>query len=203
MRIIDLLRHTSGLTYGSFERSLVKDAYLAAGVERSHLSNAQLSAGLAELPLVAEPGSLWEYSRSTDVLGAVIEKISGQSLGVFLKDNIFGPLGMVDTGFYVPQSQWHRIAEPFNKDPDSGEPVRLKNVREPPVSESGGGGLVSSVHDYLRFQRALLNDTLLTAKTFASMTQDHLGEIARGAVYYPGPDFGFGLGGGGAYPRRY
>jgi CubicO group peptidase (beta-lactamase class C family) len=200
MTIRDLLRHTAGLTYGYFERSLVKDEYIRSGVESRRLSNRQFAAALAKLPLAYEPGTTWEYSRATDLLGALIEELCATTLGAFLQERIFGPLGMVDTAFWVPPGKQHRVAEPYRLDPDTGEPVRLIDVREAPVFESGGGGLVSTVADYARFQSMLRGEgrfgatQILEASTVGLMTRDHLEGIARGPMYLPGPDYGFGLG---------
>jgi len=203
MTLQDLLRNTSGLTYGIFGESLVKDCYRANRVEESDISNAELVRRLATVPLAYQPGTVWEYSRSTDVLGALIERVSGMTLDIFLEQHIFAPLKMADTGFWVPASQQHRIAEAFAQDPESGISVRLSNVRQAPRFLSGGGGLVSTAADYLRFARMLLNQgklddvQLISRKTLEFMRSDHLGELplARtGADYLPGPGYGFGLG---------
>ncbi|MFZ6648100.1 serine hydrolase domain-containing protein [Undibacterium sp. TJN25] len=203
MTIQDLLRHTSGLTYGIFGESLVKDAYKANSVEASDITNTELVRRLASVPLAYQPGTVWEYSRSTDVLGALIERISGVTLDIFLHKHIFAPLGMVDTGFWVPEAEQHRIAEAFAQDPESGISVKLLNVKRPPQFLSGGGGLVSTAADYLRFARMLLNNGkldgvhIVSRKTIEFMSSDHLGQLplARsGLSYLPGPGYGFGLG---------
>lgn len=200
MTLHDLLRHTAGLTYGSFESSLVKDAYLAAGIESRKQTNQQLLERLTKVPLAYQPGSVWEYSRATDVLGALLELVTGRTLSAFLQDEIFDPLGMVDTGFSVPDAQHHRIAEAFPIDPVTGETVRLPDPRTPPMFESGGGGLVSTLHDYLRFMEMLTRGgerdgiRLLSPRTVRWMCADHLGNIARGEHYLPGEGYGFGLG---------
>lgn len=200
MTLHDLLRHTAGLTYGIFEKSLVKDAYLAAGVDSRRQTNQQLLERLAKVPLAYQPGETWEYSRATDVLGALIERVTGRTLGTFLQEEILAPLGMTDTGFHVPASQQHRIAEPFANDPDSGEPIKVADACTPPTFEAGGSGLVSTAHDYLRFMQMLANGgmldgvRLLSPHTVRWMTADHLGPIARGPHYLPGDGYGFGLG---------
>ncbi|WP_394780784.1 serine hydrolase domain-containing protein [Undibacterium sp.] len=203
MTIQDLLRHTSGLTYGIFGESLVKDAYKSNRVEAADITNTELIQRLASVPLAYQPGTVWEYSRSTDVLGALIERISGQTLDIFLHRHIFEPLAMVDTGFSVPEAQQHRIAEAFAQDPESGISVKLLNVRRAPQFLSGGGGLVSTAADYLRFARMLLNNgkldgvRIVSRKTIEFMSSDHLGQLplARtGLSYLPGPGYGFGLG---------
>ncbi|HTD04621.1 serine hydrolase domain-containing protein [Undibacterium sp.] len=203
MTIQDLLRHTSGLTYGIFGESLVKDCYRANRVDAADISNAELVRRLATVPLAYQPGTVWEYSRSTDVLGALIERISGLTLDVFLEQRIFAPLKMPDTGFWVPQTAQHRIAEAFAQDPETGVSVMLSDIKQRPQFLSGGGGLVSTAADYLRFARMLLNHgqldgvRIIARKTLEFMRSDHLGELplARaGASYLPGPGYGFGLG---------
>lgn len=203
MTIQDLLRHTSGLTYGIFGESLVKDCYRSKRVEAADISNTELIRRLATVPLAYQPGTVWEYSRSTDVLGALIERVSGLSLDLFLQQHIFAPLKMVDTGFWVPASEQHRIAEAFAEDPETGTQVTLLDVKQRPLFLSGGGGLVSTAADYLRFARMLLNQgkldgvQIIARKTLEFMRSDHLGELplARtGASYLPGPGYGFGLG---------
>jgi CubicO group peptidase (beta-lactamase class C family) len=204
MTIQDLLRHTAGLTYGIFgESTLVKQAYRESGVESSRVNNAEMVAKLATLPLALQPGTCWEYSRATDVLGALLERVSGQTLDVHLQEMIFGPLGMVDTGFWIPEAQQHRAAEAFDVDPVTGAKVRLIDVSRPPVFLSGGGGLVSTARDYLRFARmlhhggALDGTRLLSRKTIDFMASDHLAGMPgamSGPMYLPGPGYGFGLG---------
>ncbi|GAA4011246.1 serine hydrolase domain-containing protein [Actimicrobium antarcticum] len=204
MTIQDLLRHTAGLTYGIFGApTLVKSAYTASGIESRHVTNAKLIACLATLPLAFQPGTTWEYSRATDLLGALLERISGQTLDVYLEEQIFQPLQMHDTGFWVPPEQHHRIAEPFAIDPVTSQPVRLIDVRSRPDFLSGGGGLVSTARDYLRFARMMRNGgelegvRLLSRKTVEFMTSDHLvgmDQASSAAMYLPGPGYGFGLG---------
>lgn len=204
MTIQDLLRHTAGLTYGIFgATTLVKSAYSASGIESSRITNQTLVQGLSALPLAFQPGTVWEYSRATDVLGALLERMAGSSLDEILHERIFGPLKMPDSGFWVPPEQQHRIAEPFPLDPLTLKPVRLINVREQPGFLSGGGGLVSTLADYFRFasmlrQRGELDGVrLLSRKTVEFMTGDHLAGLPQGTqgpMYLPGPGYGFGLG---------
>lgn len=204
----DLLRHTAGFTYGSFGSSRLKTAYIAAGLESGRHDNTGFSKLLAAQPLAYAPGTVWEYSRATDLVGALIERVSGQTLGDFLRERIFAPLKMHDTGFHVPPDQQHRLAEAFAHEPQSGTPIRLLDVRRPRSFESAGGGLVSTAPDYLRFARMLLGGgqwkgrRLLSPKTVALMTADHLGpDLIRASCvpglttgYLPGPGYGFGLG---------
>jgi CubicO group peptidase (beta-lactamase class C family) len=197
--IQDLLRHTSGLTYEFRGGGPVHKMYMSAKVHSRAQSNADQVATLAKLPLLHQPGTRWEYSRSTDVLGRLIEVLSGVSLGVFFEQRILGPLGMVDTAFHVPPRHHSRLAAPFARDPDSGAAVQLLEVRDPPSFESGGGGLVSTAGDYARFLQMLLNggtfdgSRLLSRKTIELMTADHLGAIT-GAPDLLLPGHGFGLG---------
>jgi len=198
MTIQDLLRHTSGLTYGFFGPGLVKKAYADANLWGDYPSNADFVDRLAKLPLMHQPGTTWEYSHSTDVLGRVIEVVSGRTLGEFLSARIFGPLGMTDTAFYVADSaKQGRIVEPFPNDRSIGTNAELNDPRVVQKWESGGGGLVGTTMDYARFTQMLLNGgslngrRLLSPKSVALMTADHLGpSVASG----PGPGYGFGLG---------
>ncbi len=181
--IKDLLRHTAGLTYEFMGSNAVQRQYAQARIGSRGRSNAEFSQTLAALPLMFEPASVWEYSRATDVLGRLLEVISGQVLGVYLEERIFKPLGMADTGFSVPKQDQGRIAEPFARDPQGGLQMRLIDVREATPMESGGGGLVSTALDYARFLQLMLNKgeldgvRLLSPRTVDFMTVDHLGTI--------------------------
>lgn len=195
----DLLRHTSGLTYEFRGNGPVHKKYMAERIYSRNQSNAEQVATLGKLPLVHQPGTKWEYGRSTDVLGRLIEVLSGQTLGEYLQRHILAPLGMTDTAFHVPEQKHARLAEAFAKDPDTGSGVQLLNVRDAPKFESGGGGLVSTAADYARFLQMLLNRgkldglRLLSRKTIELMTADHLGTIT-GAPDLLLPGYGFGLG---------
>ncbi|HTD75908.1 MAG TPA: serine hydrolase domain-containing protein [Steroidobacteraceae bacterium] len=197
--IQDLLRHTSGLTYEFRGNGPVHKLYMAARIYSRDQSNADQVTSLSKLPLLHQPGTYWEYSRSTDVVGRLIEVLSGVSLGEYLQQHILGPLGMVDTAFHVPTALQARLAEGFAKDPDTGSGVQLVNVRDQPKFESGGGGLVSTAGDYARFLQMLLNKgsfdgaRYLSRKTIELMTADHLGPIT-GAPDLLLPGYGFGLG---------
>jgi CubicO group peptidase (beta-lactamase class C family) len=202
MTIHDLLRHTSGLTYGFFGTGLVKKAYLDGKVWNDYPSNAELVDRLAKLPLAYQPGTTWDYSHSTDVLGRLIEVISGVSLYQFEKERLLDPLGMKDTSFYVTdKTKQDRIVEPFDNDRTFGIEATFNDPRVAQAWESGGGGMVSTAMDYARFLQMLLNGgtldgkRILGPKTVAYMTSDHLGSaITPGPLYLPGPGFGFGLG---------
>jgi len=195
----DLLRHTSGLTYDFVGTREIHRRYAQAKLHEPTQDNAEQARRLAALPLAHQPGSRWEYSRSTDLLGRLVEIVSGQRLGEFLQTAILGPLGMRDTGFSVAGDQAHRIAEPYGVDPDSGGTVKLFDPRRAPNFESGGGGLMSTMADYTRFLRMLAGGgrldeaRLLSRDTLAFMTADHLGDIPHDAPQLP-PGHGFGLG---------
>jgi CubicO group peptidase (beta-lactamase class C family) len=195
----DLLRHTAGLTYEFLGDSAVQRQYGAVKIASRERTNAEFSQTLAGVPLQFQPGTVWAYSRATDVLGRLVEVVSGQGLGAFLQAEIFGPLGMVDTGFAVPPDQHHRIAEPFGHDPDGGVPMKVLEPRQVPAMEGGGGGLMSTTMDYTRFLQCLRNRgeldgvRLLGPHTVDYMTADHLGGIPADGTLLP-PGHGFGLG---------
>ncbi|HJV62658.1 MAG TPA: serine hydrolase domain-containing protein, partial [Albitalea sp.] len=200
MTVHDLLRHTSGLTYEFLPPSAVRRRYSDAKVWSLERDNAEASRQLAQLPLMHQPGSAWEYSRSTDVLGRLVEVLAGQTLGEHLRETLFTPLGMPDTGFDVPAAQHGRIAEPFAVDPDSGAAVQLSQIRRPMPRQSGGGGLVSTAVDYARFLQLMLHmgtwngQRILGHKTVEYMTCDHLGAIpVTGDLLEPGHGFGLGF----------
>jgi CubicO group peptidase (beta-lactamase class C family) len=197
--IQDLLRHTSGFTYGArTTNAAVKEAYARAGVDSRDLSNAELVDRLATVPLAHQPGAAWEYSRSVDVLGRVVEVISGKSLGAFFADRIFRPLAMKDSGFFVPKAQLGRLAQALPIDPATGEKISLIDVTVEPRYESGGGGGVSTPDDYVRFAQMLLDGghlgpaRILSRTTVAFMASDHLGAIS-GTMRRPGYTFGLGF----------
>ena len=199
MTVHDLLRHTAGLTYEFHEPSPVREAYTLAKLYSRQRSNAEHIAQLASLPLAHEPGSVWDYSRATDVAGRLVEVLAGVPLGDHLETAIFDPLGMVDTAFDVPAEQHHRLAEPL-PEPLAGVPlVPVFDPRLPVPSQNGGGGLMSTAADYARFTRMLLNGggldgvRLLGRKTVEFMTADHLGPIPHANDLLP-PGHGFGLG---------
>jgi len=199
----DLMRHTSGLTYGFFGDSLVKKAYVDAGIGISgDVSTAEFVDKLATMPLHYQPGSTWDYSYSTDVLGRVLEVVTGKPLGALLKERLFDPLGMKDTSFYVPEAaRQTRIAEPWPDDRVIGANAAFGDPRVVQKLESGGGGLVSTAPDYSRFLQMLASGGTLdgrryiSPKTLEYMTSDHLGtSVATTPLYLPGAGYGFGLG---------
>jgi CubicO group peptidase (beta-lactamase class C family) len=186
MRIIDLLRHTSGLTYSFQERTAIDAAYRKTDLEHWMKNDTQSFIDhLAGIPLQFDPGSCWNYSVSTDVLGVIVERISGQSLGDYFREHIFAPLGMADTGFKVRESEAHRIPDCYAFD----AATKMKPADKPGAEslwakgwkfESGGGGLSSTLADYHRFCRMLLNGgaldgvQIVSPKTLELMTANHL-----------------------------
>jgi CubicO group peptidase (beta-lactamase class C family) len=202
MTIQDLLRHSAGLTYGAKGDSLVKAMWAEANVAGGRPSNAELIDRIAKLPLLFQPGTTWEYSHATDVLGRVVEVVSDRSLYQFEKERILDPLGMKDTSFYVlDKARQSRVAEPFPTNRVLGSGNEMNDPRVEGKSEGGGGGMVGTTMDYARFSQMLLNGgtlngkRILGPKTVAYMAADHLGtRIKPGPNYLPGPGFGFGLG---------
>ena len=198
----DLLRHTAGLIY---ERNggPVAPLYAAAGVGAPDVDNEAFADRLAGVPLAHQPGTVWEYGHATEVLGRVVEVVAGRSLGAVLRQRLIAPLGMVDTGFHVPDPDDHaRIAEPFPGELLPGDRP-FADPRSEPLLEMGGAGLVSTLDDYAAFCRMLLaggtttDDVLLSDTTLRFATADHIGS-ETGIVLAPGsmvePGFGFGLG---------
>ena len=196
--IEDLLLHTSGITYGFYgQRSLVKAAY--EGIYLGDFDNAGFAERIAKLPLAEQPRTLWDYGHSIDVLGRVIEVASGQSLYQFEKSQLFDPLGMTTTKFFlIDPAERARYAQPLRKDRHTE-----RNSLDVTRWESGGGGLVTTIADFARYAQMLLNGgaldgrTYLSPKTFVAMTTDHVGPgsgVERNYFYYPGDGFGFGYG---------
>lgn len=199
----DLMRHMSGLTYGVFGRSLVKDEYLKVnmrpGDSAVDFDNAELVRRVAKLPLAFQPGSTWDYSISTDVLGALLEKVAGEPLDQLLQRRILGPLKMHDTAFNVPAAKLGRVAQAFAVDPDTKAKVELLDLTRPARLLAGGAGLVSTADDYARFALMLANGgtlegvRILSRQSVQWMTNDHTSGV-RGPAYAPGAGYGFGLG---------
>lgn len=214
MTVQDLLRHTAGLAYGEITgNAAVKEAYAETGVyqpdgmpyEARHVAPADEVAGLAKAPLIHQPGTVWEYSLASDVLGRVVESASGMRLGDFLEERLFEPLGMVDTGFSVPEADMARLAEPLATDPATGNPNLLIDVTAPPANDSGGAGAVSTASDYSVFAQMLLNGgqldgaRILSPTTVRLMASDHLGArieapVTPGELLLGTPGYTFGLG---------
>ena len=201
MTIQDLLRHTSGLVYGSFTpNQQIKELYAKNGVDWANVTPEEQIERLGKVPLAHQPGTTWEYSLSTDVLGRVVEKVSGQPLGRFLDEWVFGPLKMPDTSFVVPAAKLGRLAQPLAIEPSTGQPIKLVDVTVPPKNDAGGAGSASTAADYARFLQMLLNGgqldgrRLLSPTTVAFMTSDHLGPMKIVPLGGVGTGYGFGLG---------
>jgi CubicO group peptidase (beta-lactamase class C family) len=200
--ILDLLRHTSGITYGFYGDTAVRKLYATSHLFDGDIDNATFVDRLAGLPLAEQPGTLWDYGHSTDVLGRVIEVVSGQTLYQFERDNLLGPLGMRDTAFHLAdQSRRDHVAEPLTQDWFDRPIAGLDDPIRPKKWESGGAGMIGTIGDYARFAQMLLNGGSLDGRrylkqeTVALMASDHIGpEIARDDLYFPGTDSGFGLG---------
>ncbi|MDH4480881.1 MAG: serine hydrolase [Rhodoferax sp.] len=196
----DLLCHTAGLTYEITGSAPVQRMYAQAQLGSRDRSNHEFASALAQMPLMFEPGSIWAYSRATDLLGALVEAVSGQTLGTYLHQNILAPLGMVDTGFAVPPDQQHRIAEPFVHDPDGGTQMPLIDIRKVPRMEAGGMGLASTARDYARFVQCLSNggellgQRILSPASLRLMTADHLGGMGQQTTERSGDMLGRGTG---------
>jgi len=222
MVVRDLLTHTAGLTYGFMSRHPVDALYRRSGIDgRSTLAPseakpsvdlAEMVAKLAELPLLFSPGSRWSYSVATDVCGYLVELLAGESLDVVLQERILGPLGMDDTGFHVPVGEGHRLTSCYALTPVDPlvpvDPAETSSYLERPSFLSGGGGLVSTATDYLRFARCLLNGgeldgaRIIGRKTLAYMATNHLptgGDLASmgqpvfSETTYEGIGFGLGF----------
>ena len=195
--IEDLLLHTSGITYGFYGDGLVKSAY--AGIYLGDFDNAEFAERIARVPLAEQPRTLWDYGHSIDLLGRVIEVVSGQSLYQFEKTQLLDPLGMTSTKFFLTDPvERARFARPL---PDN-RPVE-RNSLDVTRWESGGGGMVSTIADLARYAQMLLNGGTLDGKTYlgpatyAAMTSDHIGPgsgVERNYFYFPGDGFGFGYG---------
>lgn len=208
MTIQDLLRHTSGLAYGEITANApVKEAYAKAGAyqpsglpfDARGSTPAEQVTGLSKAPLAHQPGTVWEYSLASDVLGRVVEAASGMRLAQFLQQRLFEPLKMPDSGFSVPAEKMRRLAQPS---PDN--PVKLIDVAAPPKNDSGGAGGVSTAMDYARFSQMLLNGgrldgaRVLSRPSVSLMTSDHLARISTpvtpGELLLGTPGYTFGLG---------
>src|SRR5881296_1273362 len=213
MTVQDLLRHTSGLAYGEITQNApVKEGLERAGVYRKDLdfdarnvAPDEEIAGMAKVPLAFQPGTSWNYSVSTDMLGRVVEKASGKRLADFVEERLFRPLGMKDSGFWVPAAKMPRLAESLEKDRFAGRGFLLIDVSAPPKNDSGGAGGVSTPADYLLFCQMLMNGGTLDGARVLSrtsvklMTSDHLGNFIQQPVQ-PGElllgtkGYSFGLG---------
>jgi CubicO group peptidase (beta-lactamase class C family) len=201
--VYDLMIQTSGITYGFYGDSLVRKAYVAADIYGGDPDNADFAERIARLPLEKQPGTLWDYGHSTDILGRVMEVASGKSLLAIEKEKLLDPLGMKDTVFYVTDpAKKHLIAKPMPNDSDFR--VGFVGYADVPMKwESGGGGMVTTMADFARFAQMVLDGgnfggkQYLSDKAFKEMTRDHVGPgagIGRDYLYFPGDGFGFGFG---------
>ncbi len=186
MKVVDLVTHTSGLTYGFMMRTSVDAAYRKLKINDFQTPGglSGMIAQLAGLPLEFSPGTQWNYSVSIDVMGYLVEKLSGMSFGEFLRTRLFEPLGMTDTAFWVPPEKIERFCSCYQPKPGGGlklqDDAGQSTYAKPPLLESGGGGLVSTVHDYLRFCRMMVNGgsldgvQILSPKTVDLFSLNHL-----------------------------
>src|SRR3954453_20924122 len=201
--VLDLMRHTSGITYGFYGDSLVRKTYAAANLYAGDFDLAEFAERIAKLPLHNQPGALWQYGHSTDVLARIMEKVLGKSLLEIEKQILLDPLGMNDTRFYVTEPEKQKLlAQPMPNDSD----FRVGRENRPEIAkkwESASGGVVSTMSDFSRFAQMLLDGgkfegkTYLSPKAFEMMTTDHVGPgsgVERDYFYFPGDGFGFGLG---------
>ena len=202
INIQDLLRHTSGIVYGQYtSHPKVKELYAKESLDWKDVTPAEQIERLAKVPLAHQPGTTFEYSLSTDVLGRVVEVISGMALGQFLQERLFAPLGMTDSAFIVPPEKRERLAQPFAVDRATDKPINLLDVTVAQKNDAGGAGSVGTTLDYARFLQMLINGgqldgvRLLSPSTVAYMSADHLGPNIKfsGATTLPAGT-GVGLG---------
>jgi CubicO group peptidase (beta-lactamase class C family) len=201
--VLDLMRQTSGITYGFYGSSLVRKAYAAADIYAGDPDNAEFAERIAKLPLAEQSGTLWDYGHSTDILGRIMELVSGKSLLQIEREKLLDPLGMNGTRFYVTDPEKKGlIGKPMPNDSDFR--VGFTGYADVPMKwESGGGGMVSTMTDLARFSQMILDGGKLDGRqylspaTFKLMTTDQVGSgsgIGRDYFYFPGDGFGFGLG---------
>lgn len=202
MIVRDLLTHTAGFTYGFFGDTEADRLLRAANVFAPGVTNESMVERLEGVPLKHQPGTTFEYGISSDVLGRVLEVVSEKPLGTLLEERLFGPLGMVDTGFDVPEEKRGRVATCFVRDGRQLRPARGREAldpRRPATHQSGGGGLYSTAADYMKFCRLLLNEgaagevRLLTKASVQEMTRDHLDGRPAAMLAWTGGAFGYGM----------
>ena len=203
MTVEDLMRHTAGVSYGRGTTALHARYPFSSDIAAGKWAGREFLEQLAALPLHYQPGSAWEYSFGFDVLGLAIEAIAGMPLSRYLEERLFGPLGMSDTAFTVPAAKVRRYAKALAIDPITREPQNLRDGTKPHKFDCGGGCVVSTVSDYLRFAQMLLNGgelegvRILGRKTVEYMTSDHIGpeiDTAKLREYPNINGYGFGLG---------
>ena len=201
--IQDIMRHTSGIIYGGRGTTAVHKLYPAGSTAAANMPSAEFLDKLGSLPLMYQPGTVWDYGFSIDLVGLVIERVSGQTLGQYLQQRLFRPLGMADTGFIVPPEKLTRYAKALPNDPETGRPQSLTDLTKPLGFECGGGCAVSTASDVLRYTQMLLNhgrlgDTrVLGRKTVEIMLANQLAPEVKNLIGNADPahaDYGFGLG---------
>ncbi|WP_158968577.1 serine hydrolase [Paraglaciecola sp. L3A3] len=204
IRIIDLFMHTSGLSYG-FTGSEVDKLYRQLFSKPEELTPENFAGKIAALPLNHQPGTAWHYGLSTDLIGFLVEKISGKKLGEYMQENIFSPLGMLDTGFYVPTDKVNRFTQIYTADQKTGHTIVMQNeplgdFKSDPAIHNGGGGLVSTIQDYFTFAQMMLNGgeingvRILGRKTVEYMTTNHLPkQLIPFEHYAPGEGFALAM----------
>jgi CubicO group peptidase (beta-lactamase class C family) len=202
--IQDLMRHTSGITAGGRGNTMVHKLWPASSTTAAYaMTHAEMMDALPKIPLLYHQGTTWDYGLSIDVLGAVVEKVSGKSLGQALEERIWSKVGMPDTTFKVPANKRSRLAQPLSIDPYTGKPQSVRLLNEPPKMECGGGCAFGTAADYIRFGQMLLNggvidgQRVLSPKTVQFMTSDHLGKDIKNnvaGIEAARAGYGFGLG---------
>lgn len=198
--IQDLLRHTSGVAYEITGNGMVQRMYAKSNVRSRDITNEEHAKLIASMPLMCQPGTEWNYSRSTDILGRVIEVASGKTLGEFLHERILAPLQMNETGFHTGVENKGRLAEPFPVDPWTGDKVQLYEQTKVPKMQSGGGGLLSTAMDYARFCQMLLNggeldgNRIIGNRTLKFMASPHVAPGVKLETHLVPPGHNFGLG---------
>jgi CubicO group peptidase (beta-lactamase class C family) len=204
MTVQDILRHTSGVLYGGRGTSALHKMYPASSSwSGTNLTSEEFLAKLAGVPLAYQPGTVWDYSLATDLVGLTVEALRGKTLGKVLQERIWDPLGMTDTAFSVPAEKQNRYAGWFPNDPETGKPQFVLDLRKPLKFECGGGCASSTAGDYVRFAQMLLDKgslgttKILSKKTVEYMTADHLGPEINNRITAVSPlmnGYGFGLG---------
>lgn len=204
IRIIDLFMHTSGFSYG-FTASEVDKLYQKMLSKPDELNRGNILAKLAEIPLTHQPGTAWNYGVSSDIIGFLVEKLSGKKLGEYMQETIFSPLGMKDTGFHVPSNKVDRLTQIYTVDRKTGQTIVMENeplgdYMSDPEIHSGGGGLVSTMQDYFTFAQMMLNNgeingvRILGRKTVEYMSSNHLPKhLVPFAAYAQGEGYGLAM----------
>ncbi len=206
IQVHDLMRHTAGFVYaGSTKSERIKKMYIEGNIESREvdITGDEMLKNLGQIPLAHQPGTYWEYSISVDVLGLLLERLTGKTLDVLLKEMLFDPLGMKDTAFWVPPEKVDRLADALDSDPQKEEMLKSYRILENPVGKSylkGGAGLVGTAEDYLRFAQMMVNGGELDGKRYLSkksvefMLSQHTVGMGGSTIGTTGPGYGFGLG---------